>query len=244
MREERYVLMSCWRQRLDRSLVPTGICSSTLGVGRGSFMVGNVEIFGVFLGVLPFPQTHFTNTLHFLFPSPLHKIIPDLVSYIQSGRGMRCVEAPIFEDFWITRMPTDLTWRTATNTNEMKRMRSVWWHGSNEICGRGKREEPREKPTHIQVRPPWKLHGVTEARTRDPSAEVGGEWLTAWATDTLSTTSCHILIYSCHLSPHSLLRKIVWFGVRAMYNHTGWWGWSGVRIMCSLIELWALVNIV
>ena len=41
-----------------------------------------------------------------------------------------------------------------------------WW---NEICGRGKREKPREKPTQIPFRPPRKPHGGTETRTQDPS---------------------------------------------------------------------------
>ena len=41
-----------------------------------------------------------------------------------------------------------------------------WW---NEICGRGKREKPRKKPTQIPFRPPRNPHGGTEARTRDPS---------------------------------------------------------------------------
>ena len=41
-----------------------------------------------------------------------------------------------------------------------------WW---NEICGRGKREKPREKPTQTPFRPPRNQHGGTETRTRDPS---------------------------------------------------------------------------
>ena len=41
-----------------------------------------------------------------------------------------------------------------------------WW---NEICGRGKREKPREKPTQTPFRAPRNPHGVTETRTRDPS---------------------------------------------------------------------------
>ena len=41
-----------------------------------------------------------------------------------------------------------------------------WW---NEICGRVKRENPREKPTQTPFRPPRNPHGVTETRTRDPS---------------------------------------------------------------------------
>ena len=41
-----------------------------------------------------------------------------------------------------------------------------WW---NEICGRGKREKPREKPTQTPFRLPRNTHGGTETRTRDPS---------------------------------------------------------------------------
>ena len=41
-----------------------------------------------------------------------------------------------------------------------------WW---NEICGRGKQEKPREKPTQAPFRPPRNSHGGTEMRTRDPS---------------------------------------------------------------------------
>ena len=43
-----------------------------------------------------------------------------------------------------------------------------WW---NEICGRGKREKPREKPTQTPFPPPRNPLGVTEKRTRDPSGE-------------------------------------------------------------------------
>ena len=41
-----------------------------------------------------------------------------------------------------------------------------WW---NEICGRGKWENPREKPTQTPFRPPKNPHLGTETRTRDPS---------------------------------------------------------------------------
>ena len=41
-----------------------------------------------------------------------------------------------------------------------------WW---NEICGRRKREKPREKPTQTSFRPPRTPHGGTETRTRDPN---------------------------------------------------------------------------
>ena len=41
-----------------------------------------------------------------------------------------------------------------------------WW---NEICGRGKREKTREKPTQTSFSPPRNPHGGTETRTRVPS---------------------------------------------------------------------------
>ena len=51
--------------------------------------------------------------------------------------------------------------------NEMDEMSvEKWW---NEICGRGKRENPREKRTQTPFRPPRNPHGGTETRTRDPS---------------------------------------------------------------------------
>ena len=39
----------------------------------------------------------------------------------------------------------------------------------NEICGRGKREKPCEKPIQIPFRPPQNPHGGTETQTQDPS---------------------------------------------------------------------------
>ena len=39
----------------------------------------------------------------------------------------------------------------------------------NEICGRGKREKPREKPTQTPFRPPRNLYEMTEMRTGFPS---------------------------------------------------------------------------
>ena len=52
-----------------------------------------------------------------------------------------------------------------------------WW---NEICGRRKREKPREKPTQTPFGSPRNPHGVTETQTRDHT--VRGERLTACAT--------------------------------------------------------------
>ena len=43
-------------------------------------------------------------------------------------------------------------------------------------------ETPR-KPTQTLIRPPRNPHGVTETRTRDPSAAVGGDRLTVYATE-------------------------------------------------------------
>ena len=46
-----------------------------------------------------------------------------------------------------------------------------WW---TEICGRGKRDQSREKPIQTPFCPPRNTHEVTETRTRDSSAAVGG----------------------------------------------------------------------
>ena len=51
--------------------------------------------------------------------------------------------------------------------NEMEEISvEKWW---NEICGRGKREKAREKPTQTPFRPPRNPHGGTETQTRDPN---------------------------------------------------------------------------
>ena len=49
----------------------------------------------------------------------------------------------------------------------------------------GENGRPREKSTKIPIRPPRNRHGEAENRTRDPSAEVGGERLTACVTEPL-----------------------------------------------------------
>ena len=106
---------------------------------------------------------------------------PQLVPNTRSGRGMRCDEAPILEvsDSKGAGRPR-LTHHHKGWWNETDEMSvEKWW---NEICGRGKREKPREKPTLTPFRPPRNPHGRTETRTRDPSAAVGGERLTACAT--------------------------------------------------------------
>ena len=58
---------------LDNSSVSTVVPSSRLGVARVSSVVDNFGFFGVFLGVLWFPQILPRNALHFSIPS-LHVI--------------------------------------------------------------------------------------------------------------------------------------------------------------------------
>ena len=71
---------------------------------------------------------------------------------------------------WVARVrPTtpDAPSHGLMKWNEMDEMsvEKLW----NEICGRGKREKPREKPTQTPFRPQRNPHGGTETRTRDPS---------------------------------------------------------------------------
>ena len=71
---------------------------------------------------------------------------------------------------WVARVLADHAWCTITRGmkwNEMDEMSvEKWW---NEVCGRGKREKPREKSTQTPFCPPRNPHGGTETRTRDPS---------------------------------------------------------------------------
>ena len=56
-----------------RTSVPTGVLISSLGIVRGTVVVDNEGIFGVFLGILPFPQ--FIPLTYFTFQAlPLHVI--------------------------------------------------------------------------------------------------------------------------------------------------------------------------
>ena len=78
-----------------------------------------------------------------------------------------------------------------------------WW---NEICGRGKREKPCEKPTQTPFRPPRNPHGGTETRTRDPS---GGRRApnrlrhdAAWSVEQFS----NILV---NLRPEQMIKKAI-----------------------------------
>ena len=52
---------------LDPSSVPSGAPCSSFGVAKGKIVVGNVGIFGVFRGVLPFPQI--SSRQHSIFQS-------------------------------------------------------------------------------------------------------------------------------------------------------------------------------
>ena len=58
-----------------------------------------------------------------------------------------------------------MKWKEMNEMNMEK-----WW---NEICGRGKREKSREKPTQTPFHPPRNPQGMTETQTQDPA--VGGE---------------------------------------------------------------------
>ena len=68
---------SKWKLRNDspsrhnRSSVPTGALSSNLGVARGSYEVGNVGIFGDFVGFLPFPKFYPLTIPHCIFPNSI-----------------------------------------------------------------------------------------------------------------------------------------------------------------------------
>ena len=53
---------------LDCLSVSIGVPSLSPSDARGTIELGNVEIFGDFLGVLLFPQFHPTNLLHFTIP--------------------------------------------------------------------------------------------------------------------------------------------------------------------------------
>ena len=94
---------------------------------------------------------------------------PQLVSNTRSGQGMRCHEAPILQVREQQRCrpnTPDAPSQGLMDWNEMDDMSVEKW---NEICGRGKREKPREKPTQTPFRPSRNPHGETQTRTRDPS---------------------------------------------------------------------------
>ena len=70
-------------------------------------------------------------------------------------KGWDVMKAPHMESLWITRVPTDHACRTITRADEMKlnkmngmKEEKCW----DEICGRGNREKPREKPTQTTFR--------------------------------------------------------------------------------------------
>ena len=61
--------------------------------------------------------------------------------------------------------------------DEIKWMRRVWRNCALKFVAE-KTRELRGKPTHTRFRSPRNPHGVTDTRTRDPSAAVGGQRLT------------------------------------------------------------------
>ena len=68
----------------------------------------------------------------------------------------------------------------------------------NEICGRGKREKPLEKPTQTLLRPPGNPNGVIETRDRDSSAgRQGTNWLRHRAVCTKLILQKYIKV-TCH----------------------------------------------
>ena len=77
---------------------------------------------------------------------------------------------PLHSRSLVARMPADHACRKTTGADEMKLNEIIegrvekWW---NEICGRRKREKPREKPTQSPFRPSRNPHEVTQTRTRD-----------------------------------------------------------------------------
>ena len=80
--------------------------------------------------------------------------------------------SPFIEGLWIARIPDDQAWRRIPGANEMNEMSvEKWW---NKICGRGKREKSREKPTQTPLEWP---------RGELGSQAGGGENLTAWVTE-------------------------------------------------------------
>ena len=73
---------------LEHAAVPTWVSGSNPDDSRAVLAVGHTWIFRVFLGVLPFPEFHPTNTLHFKSPSPSLSFIPFII--ISSTIRYRC----------------------------------------------------------------------------------------------------------------------------------------------------------
>ena len=106
---------------------------------------------------------------------------PQLVSNTRSGQGMRCDEAPQYYRSVSSKgagRPC-LTHHHKGGWNETKWMRWVekWW---NEICGRGKRENPMKNLLRLRF-----VHHETHMegpRSELGTPAVGGERLTACTT--------------------------------------------------------------
>ena len=81
--------------------------------------------------------------------------------------------SPYIEGQWIARMPADHVCRTIIEVEEIKRNEWVWRKngGVKFMAGKNGRN-PEKKPTQSPFRWPRNSHGVTETRTRDPSAAV------------------------------------------------------------------------
>ena len=96
-----------------------------------------------------------------------------------------------------------------------------------EICDRGKREKPREKPTQTPFRP-RNPHGVTETRTRDPAVnklllsqvllnsldfQLVSEWEANSSVDTVTTLQelLHFLEKKCKIFNYRPLIAIQMF---------------------------------
>ena len=84
--------------------------------------------------------------------------------------GMRCTEASINRSvmsrdaFRPYLMHHHRGWWNEMKQSEWDECGEMW----NEICGRGKWEKPREKPTQTPFHLPPKPHWVTETQTWDP----------------------------------------------------------------------------
>ena len=111
--------------------------------------------------------------------------------------------SPFIECLWIARVPADHTWRSITGAYEMKQMNEMGveklW---NELCERGKREKPLEKPTQTPFRQRRNQYGVTETRTRNL-------WGRRGASNRLCHESSPGIIYSLNFSNSKLVADYI-----------------------------------
>ena len=79
--------------------------------------------------------------------------------------------------------------------NEMS-VRKLW----NEICGRGKWENPEKKSNQTPLSPPRNPHGVTEARTRSPGVGIQAPWGRPYILKSIIMKILpHIRVYTCRI---------------------------------------------